>query len=86
MSQGVKTVTAFSDSCGAQNGNFKIATLLSHIVERYQIESVILNFMQSDHSFLPNDADFGVIEKAKKTAGEIYVPEHWLKVTSGARK
>lgn len=32
--------------------------------------------MQSGHSFLPNNADFGVVEKAKKTAGDVYVPEH----------
>jgi len=32
--------------------------------------------MQSGHSFLPNDADFRVVEKAKRTAGDVYVPEH----------
>ena len=42
--------------------------------------------MQSGHSFLPNDRDFGVIEKAKKTAGDVYIPEHRMKVVATARK
>ena len=79
-------MTAFCDSCGEQNCNFKIATLLSFLVQEYSLESITINFMQSGHSFLTNDADFGVIEKAKKSAGDVYVPEHWMKVVANARK
>lgn len=42
--------------------------------------------MQSGHSFLPNDADFGIIEKAKKTASNVYIPDHWREVIAKARK
>lgn len=81
----LKTVTAFCDSCGGQNRNFKIATLLSFLVQT-GLESITVNFMQSGHSFLPNDADFGVIEKATKAAGDVYVSEHWMRVVANARK
>jgi hypothetical protein len=82
---GAKNVTCFSDSCGGQNRNFKIATLMSYLVQTHGID-MTLHFMQSGHSFLPNDADFGVIEKAKKTSGSIYIPEHWMQVVAAARK
>jgi len=86
MIHGLKSVTAFSDSCGGQNRNFKIATLMSFLVQDCCLQSVTLHFMQSGHSFLPNDADFGVIERAKKGAVEVYLPQHWQKVVANARK
>ena len=47
---GAQNVTAYSDSCGDQNRNFKITALLSHLVEKHEI-SVTLNFI-SVWSFL----------------------------------
>jgi hypothetical protein len=81
----IQSVTAFSDSCGGQNRNFKIVTLLCYLVQHYKVE-VTLHFMQSGHSFLPNDADFGVIEKSKKTAGDIFLPVDWEKKVAKARR
>jgi len=83
--EGAQTITAFSDSCGGQNRNFKNATLFSYLTQKYNL-TMTLHFMQSGHSFLPNDADFGVIEKAKKTVGSIYVPEHWMDHVAKSRK
>ena len=45
-----------------------------------------MNFMQPGHSFLLNDADFGVIENTKRTAGDVYVPEHWMTVVANVHK
>ena len=39
---------------------------MSHCVSELPIDSFTLHFMQSGHSFLPNDADFGVIEKKRQ--------------------
>jgi hypothetical protein len=77
--------TTFNDSCGGQNRNFKISALLIYLVVKPKM-SATLNFMQSGHSFLPNDADFGVREKAKKTSGGVLVPEHWMDVVAKALK
>ena len=65
VTSGAHTITMFSDSCGGQNRNFKIASLMSYLAEEMKVV-ITLHFMQSGHSFLPNDADFGVIEKEKK--------------------
>ena len=34
--------------------------------------------MESGHSFLPNDTDFGKIEKAKNYSTGLYSPEQWI--------
>jgi len=36
--------------------------------------------MVSGHSYLPNDADFGVIERATKKTADIFLPEQWCSV------
>jgi len=69
----LNTVMAFCDSCSGQNSNVKIATLLSFLVQAHSLESTKVNFMQSGHLYLPNDANFGVIEKAKNTAGDVQI-------------
>ena len=83
---GAKSLTAFCDSCGGQNRNFKIASVMSFLVSNYQLDSFTVHFMQSGHSFLPNDADFGVIEKYKRVCGDVYIPQHWIDVVKSARK
>lgn len=41
--KGVKSITAYSDCCGGQNRNFKIAFLWAYIVATTSIEEVISN-------------------------------------------
>ena len=41
------------------------------------IEEIDHKLLVSGHSFLPNDQEFGLIEKAKKKPNEIYVPDEW---------
>jgi len=86
VQEGATHITAFCDSCGGQNRNFKIASLLCHCVTTLSLDSFTVYFMQSGHSFLPNDADFGVIEKAKKSGKEIYIPQQWMELVGHARK
>ena len=86
VQKGVNHITAFCDSCGGQNRNFKIATLMSHCVNSLPLESFTVHYMQSGHSYLPNDADFGVIERAKKASKDVYIPQQWMQVVQQARK
>ena len=86
VQEGATNITAFCDSCGGQNRNFKIASLLCHCVTTLPVESFTVFYMQSGHSFLPNDADFGVIEKAKKSGKEMYIPQQWMELVRHARK
>ena len=54
-------VTAYSDSCGGQNRNIKMALFWSHIVSTLPITEINYKFMVTGHSFLPNDQDNEVI-------------------------
>ena len=85
VEHGVNAITAFCDSCGGQNRNFKVASLMSHCVSSMEINSFTLHFIRSGHLYPPNDADFGVIERAKKTGKDIYVPKDWMEVVRKAR-
>ena len=76
----ITSITAFSDSCGGQNRNIKIALLWMHLTQTTSIELVNHKFMVSGHSYLPNDADFGIIERTKPKSTEIFVPEQWYKL------
>ena len=42
--------------------------------------------MQSGHSVLPNDADFGVIEKTSRQQQRILIPDHWQHEVARALK
>ena len=41
--------------------------------------------MESGHSFLPNDRDFGSIEKRSKKHSLIYDIDHWIEIIKEAR-
>jgi len=73
--QGITHLTAYSDSCGGKNRNIKMMAMWLYITQSTAIEVVDHKFMLSDHSFLPNDIYFGLIERAKLKMTEIYVPE-----------
>ena len=78
--KGVTHLIAYSDSCGGQNRNVKMVAMWMYITQTTAIEVVDHKFMVSGHSFLPNDTDFGLIERAKSKTSEIYVPEQWYAI------
>ena len=78
--QGITHLTAYSDSCGGQNRNIKMVAMWLYITQSTAIDVVDHKFMVSGHSFLPNDTDFGLIERAKLKTTEIYVPEQWYSI------
>ena len=77
---GVKVLSAYSDSCGGQNRNKKMALMWLYICQKYNFDEITHRFMISGHSFLPNDADFGVIERSKPKSSEIFTLEQWCKL------
>lgn len=66
----VKTskLTMYSDQCGGQNRNIKIAALCDHIVTnpKFHCTEIDHKFLVSGHTYLACDQDFGLIEKQKK--------------------
>jgi len=63
---GVQVISAFSDACGGQNENFKVVLMWMYLCLTTDIVEVNHRFMISGHSYLPNDADSGVIERASQ--------------------
>lgn len=61
-------VIMFSDSCGGQNRSIKFDMACMYFLQQdgTHINTIGQKFMTSGHSFLPNDADFGVIETFSK--------------------
>jgi hypothetical protein len=80
-----KHIVLFSDTCTGQNRNIKVALSLLKLVQEDNFVTIDHKFMISGHSYLPNDADFGLIEVAAK-GKPIYLPEHWYGCMASARK
>nr|CAI5817157.1 unnamed protein product [Callosobruchus analis] len=78
----------YSDQCGGQNRNIKIALLCKYILETGQttLHQIDHKFLVSGHSYMPCDQDFGVIEKNKRHYDNIYIPDDWTRVIKTARK
>ena len=83
-----ENLTVYSDCCGGQNRNIKIALLWNYIVQsdQFSVNCVDHKFLESGHTFLPNDQDFGLIEKNKRFNKDIFVPADWIKVIGSAKK
>lgn len=83
-----KNVIMYSDACGGQNRNIKMALFCQYVVqsEHFDITRIRHNFLVSGHSFLPCDSDFGVIEKNKRYNPNIFVPSDWIGVIRTAKK
>ena len=76
----------WSDSCGGQNRNIKMSlSLLKLVCSDVPFTTITQKFLESGHSFLPNDSDFGDIEKRLKYHPEVYVPKHWYDIIAEAR-
>ena len=61
--EGVQYITAYSDACGGQNRNRKMVLMWMHICNISEVQEINHKFMTSGHSYLPNDSDFGLIER-----------------------
>ena len=83
----VTELNLWSDSCGGQNRNIKLTLLMKILLHNHPSLQVIrIRFLVSGHSFLPNDKDFGDIEKALKYHQRILTPEEYREVMRIARK
>ena len=56
-----RKIHSFSDGCGGQNKNRNIVSLMLHVVNTTPINEWTRTYLESGHSFLPNDTDFGNI-------------------------
>ena len=78
----------YSDACGGQNHNINVACMWMHIAASSNFSYNVIDhkFMVSGHSYLPNDRDFGSIEKASHRTQHVYVPDEWCTLVEQARR
>lgn len=83
----MEELTLYSDSCGGQNRNIKIALLLMYAQQMHdKLKIINQKFYIPGHSFNSCDRDFGIIEREKQHHNDIYTPKDWLNVISSAKK
>ncbi|CAG9773480.1 unnamed protein product [Ceutorhynchus assimilis] len=83
-----KKLIMYSDQCGGQNRNIKMALICDFIATstEFTVNEIDHKFLVSGHSYLPCDQDFGIVEKEKKFHKDIFLPVHWVTVIKSARK
>lgn len=71
-------IHSFSDCCGGQNRNRNIVSYMRYICSTTPILEWRHTFLESGHTYLPNDTDFGKIEKKKNKEEGIYDFNQWV--------
>ena len=68
--------------CTGQNRNIQMALMWLRVFQSSEnnIEIIGHKFLLSGHSYLPNDADFGVIEMALRKKNFLYTPEDYYEI------
>ena len=78
----IKEIYSFSDGCGGQNKNKTIVSTFMNVCQNTPVETWTHSFLESGHSYLPNDVDFGKIERKKKYNSHIYDEIAWEELIS----
>lgn len=75
-------VIVYSDMCTEQNRNLQMALMWLRIVQSLEnnIEVIDHTFLLSGHSYLPNDADFGILVMALRKKNFLYTPQDYYDV------
>lgn len=81
----VKHVTTYSDTCGGQNRNQYVASAMLYIVNKTNIDTVNMKYMESGHTYLEADSMHSTIERARKHK-KIYSTEEWGLLIQMSRK
>lgn len=82
----IKTVVLFSDSCGGQNRNRYIATILKYAVWVLpNLERIEIKFLEVGHTQMEVDSMHSVIERNKKNK-TIYSPLEWPAIVRSAKR
>lgn len=83
---GPKTLILWSDACGGQNRSIKLILMLIHILQNHKsLETISMRYLQSGHSFLPNDSEFGDFECALKKANGVFTDVGYMEIMQECR-
>ncbi|CAH0587826.1 unnamed protein product [Chrysodeixis includens] len=83
----VQNLVLWSDCCGGQNRNIKIVLMLRATLNSHQtLKTITLKYLESGHTFLPNDTDFSKIEAQLKYHERIYTADEYIAVIKKSKK
>lgn len=83
----VKDLVLWSDCCGGQNRNIKIVVMLKAILHSHHtLRTISFKYLESGHTFLPNDTDFSKIETQLKFHERIYTANEYMQVIRCCKK
>lgn len=87
LKEGVQDLILWSDSCGGQNRNIKIVLMLKKVLSEHPtLQTIYFKYLESGHSFLPNDTDFAQIERALKLQVRIYTLDEFKSIIEKSKK
>ena len=75
----------FSDNCAGQNKNVNLVTYYLRLMHINRFSAVTHFFLESGHSYLPCDRDFGVFERSLK-GKEVYTTDMYAHLMATHRK
>ena len=80
----IDTLRIFSDNCGGQNKNTNIVLFHLRQIHASRFKKISHVFLESGHSYLPCDRDFGFLEKKLKGV-QVYSTPHYAQIMSTCR-
>lgn len=90
ISSDVTEIIMWSDSCGGQNRNIKLAMLLKSYLHNLtpddSLEIIKQKYYVSGHSYNSCDRCFGTIEKSRDRSSGIFTPNDWVNLVKSAQK
>jgi hypothetical protein len=82
----VKILRIYCDCCGGQNRNFKLCVILAKILSQHpSLETIEIRFLESGHSYLPNDRDFGDFQRLVNKQERIELLTHYIRLMKECR-
>lgn len=81
-----KKLILWADSCGGQNRSIRLVLMLIYILQQHAtLKTISLRYLESGHTFLPNDTEFGDFECALKRKQRIYTEKQYIKIMKNCR-
>lgn len=83
----VQHLALWSDCCGGQNRNIKIILMLKVVLNSHPtLKTITFKYLESGHTFLPNDTDFSKIETMLKYHERIYTVEEYINIIKRCKR
>lgn len=82
----VKDLIIWADSCGGQNRSIRLVLMLIHILQHHcSLKTISMRFLETGHTFLPNDSDFGDFECSLKMNDEVCTDDQFMEIMKSCR-